>query len=229
MNAFIWIMIWFTSTKKGFSLQLSLILVDTCLFSVFTSWRHSQVLPSTLHQILANERWSYLYISFQFFFLFFLFEFYCPWRLFHSFWAESIARCGENRRSSRKTTTSRTWLISHVTQARLKPTSVRWQAIQSAKDYRPSPLGHRGPPFQKLNTCIFDTVWHDVVHVIHKCMIMTFFMQECDKWYNVNEQMKQGERMHCRCFHGTQSIYVCACSRQNYQTFFGQALSVSGI
>ena len=55
--------------------------------------------------------------------------------LFHSFWAEPIIRLGENGRSLRKTTwppASRTWLDSLVTQARLKPTAVRWQAILRA-------------------------------------------------------------------------------------------------
>ena len=57
---------------------------------------------------------------------------YSPSRLFHSFWAESIVRWGENGRSLRKTTwppASRTWLVSHKTQASLEPTEVRWWAI----------------------------------------------------------------------------------------------------
>ena len=52
------------------------------------------------------------------------FWFYGPSRLFHSFWAESIVRWGENRRSPRQTTWppgSRTWLVSHVTRAELEP------------------------------------------------------------------------------------------------------------
>ena len=45
-------------------------------------------------------------------------------KFFHSFWAESIVRWGENRRSPRKTIwppTSRTWLVSHMTRARSNP------------------------------------------------------------------------------------------------------------
>ena len=54
----------------------------------------------------------------------FLFGFNNPSRLFHSFWAEPIARWGENGRSPIETTwppASRTWLVSHVTRARLDP------------------------------------------------------------------------------------------------------------
>ena len=50
---------------------------------------------------------------------FFLFGYYGPSRLFHSFWAESLVRYGENGRSPKNTwpSASRTWLISHVTVA----------------------------------------------------------------------------------------------------------------
>ena len=51
---------------------------------------------------------------------------YGPSKLFHSFWAGSIVRLGENGRSPRKTTwplASRTWLVSHMTRARLEQ---RW-------------------------------------------------------------------------------------------------------
>ena len=44
-------------------------------------------------------------------------RFYGPSNLFHSFWAESIIRWGENGRSPRKTTwppASRTWLVSRL-------------------------------------------------------------------------------------------------------------------
>ena len=61
--------------------------------------------------------------------IFFFFGFYGPSRLFHSFWAESVVRWGENVRSPRKTTwppASRTLLVSHVTRARLEPTAMRW-------------------------------------------------------------------------------------------------------
>ena len=63
-------------------------------------------------------------------FLFFLFGFSI--KIIFSFWAESIVKWGENGRSLRKTTwppASRTWLVSHVTPARLEPRVVRWQAI----------------------------------------------------------------------------------------------------
>ena len=67
---------------------------------------------------------------------FFKFGFYGPSRLFHSFWAESIIRWGENGRSPRKTIASRTWLVPLVTQAGLEPTAVRWRVIWSDKDHR---------------------------------------------------------------------------------------------
>ena len=60
------------------------------------------------------------------------FGFYGPLRLFHSFWAESILRWGKNERSPRKTTwppASRTWLVSHVTRARL-----RWVLVWAGKN-----------------------------------------------------------------------------------------------
>ena len=67
-----------------------------------------------------------------------LFGFYGPSRLFHSFWAQSIVRWGENGRSPRKTTwppASRTWLVQHVTWARLEPTAVRWRAMISGLNH----------------------------------------------------------------------------------------------
>ena len=69
-----------------------------------------------------------------------LFGFNGPSRRFPSFRAESIERWGENWRSLRKTTwppTSRTWLVSDVTRAKLDSTAVRWPAILSAKDKQP--------------------------------------------------------------------------------------------
>ena len=60
------------------------------------------------------------------------FGFYGQSRLFQSFWAESIVMWGEQGKSPRKTTwppASRTWLVSHVTWARLKPTEMRWWAF----------------------------------------------------------------------------------------------------
>ena len=51
---------------------------------------------------------------------------------YYTHFESSIVMWGENRRSPRKTTwppASRTWLVSHVTQARLGSTAVRWQAI----------------------------------------------------------------------------------------------------
>ena len=59
-----------------------------------------------------------------------LFRFYGPSRLFHSFWAESIIRWGENGRFPPKKHTRppvrRTWLVSHVTRARLEPIERFW-------------------------------------------------------------------------------------------------------
>ena len=60
------------------------------------------------------------------------FGFYSPSKLFHSLWAESIIKRGENGRSPRQNTwkpTSRTWFVSHITRARHEPTAVRWWAI----------------------------------------------------------------------------------------------------
>ena len=83
-------------------------------------------------RVCKNLAFLHVVLIDTFFFFRFWFRFNGPSRLFHSFWAESIARWCENGRSPRKTTwppTSRTWLVSQVTQARLKPTAVRWQAI----------------------------------------------------------------------------------------------------
>ena len=69
--------------------------------------------------------------------VFIIIWFYGLSRLFHSFWVESIVRWGENGISPRKNTwppASRTWIVSHVTRARLEPTAVRWRAIKSVKD-----------------------------------------------------------------------------------------------
>ena len=64
------------------------------------------------YMYMYMSKFSLLYID-RFFL--FLFGFYGPSKLFHSFWAESIIRWGENGRSQRKTTwppASRTWLVS---------------------------------------------------------------------------------------------------------------------
>ena len=65
------------------------------------------------------------------FWIFFLYGFYSPSKLFHSFWAESIVRWGENGRSPRKTTDhpQAELALSHMTRARLEPTAMRWPAI----------------------------------------------------------------------------------------------------
>ena len=44
------------------------------------------------------------------------------------------AKMGDPREKTSLPPTSRTWLVSHVTLAKLKPTEVRWRAISSAKD-----------------------------------------------------------------------------------------------
>ena len=85
---------------------------------------HVTCLPRVLLASVACVGW---------FDFFFVCVFDGPSRLFHSLWAESIQRWGENGSSPRKTTgppTSRTWLVSHVTGARLEPTAVRWRALK---------------------------------------------------------------------------------------------------
>ena len=56
------------------------------------------------------------------------FGFHGPSRLFHSSWAEPVDRWGGNETSLRKkkiwSPASRTWLVTHVTRARLEPQ--RW-------------------------------------------------------------------------------------------------------
>ena len=61
------------------------------------------------------------------------------------FWAESVLRWGQNGGSPRKTTsppTSRTWLVSHVTQARLEPTTHSGKITSDLGRYRLASLTH---------------------------------------------------------------------------------------
>ena len=83
------------------------------------SWCGSFIVSHFLHFLLVPEFGCDLWLrySLEIFSLFFIFcfGFYSPSRLFHSFWAKSIIRWGENGRSLRKTTwppASRTWLVS---------------------------------------------------------------------------------------------------------------------
>ena len=66
--------------------------------------------------------------------IFFLFGFYGPSRLFHSFWSESIVRWGENGKSPRKIHLAThkqnlACLTCDLSYGRLEPTAVRWRAI----------------------------------------------------------------------------------------------------
>ena len=106
--------------------------------SLWTAWRILLYNLYILYKFCWNEKkislmplWNLSHVrKLVCFLLLFFGRFYGPSRLFHSFWAESIIRWGENRISPRKTiwpSTSRTWLVSPVTQARLEPTAVRWR------------------------------------------------------------------------------------------------------
>ena len=82
-----------------------------------------------LHGCTGRSQFS-LYIIFLlqvWHFFIFWFGIYSLVRLFHSFWAKLIVKWGENGRSLRKNTwppASRTWLVPHVTRARLEPTAL---------------------------------------------------------------------------------------------------------
>ena len=63
----------------------------------------SKIMNSNLFQVLRIFYFILFYLLI-FFFFFFWFGFYGPSRLFHSFWAGSIQRWGENGTPPRKTT-----------------------------------------------------------------------------------------------------------------------------
>ena len=70
--------------------------------------------------VIRQLKWvNFLHLAFSmlvmFFIVFIFFTFYGPSTLFHSFWAKSIVRWGENETSPKKNTlpsASRTWLVS---------------------------------------------------------------------------------------------------------------------
>ena len=125
-----WIQKWSWDCKRGkmgyknFHLHKNATYVDQCACSKYDAY--DPLLFSWFYEKgLVNKDWIFFHIYIS--------------RLFHSFWfwAESIVRWGENRRSPRKTTwppATRTWLVSYVTRAKLEPIAVRWQVIESAKD-----------------------------------------------------------------------------------------------
>ena len=71
-----------------------------------------------------NARLFYFYL---FIYLFIYYWFNRPSRLFHSFWTESD-RKWEIPEKNHLTPASRTWLVSHMTRAKLEPTAVRWSS-----------------------------------------------------------------------------------------------------
>ena len=95
------------------------LMVQWLLSFIFCSEKHFSFIGK------ARFRWATLSCDSSYFSSF-QFRLYCPSRLFHSFWEDGA----KNRRSLEKTPdppTSRTWLVSNVTWARLEPTAVRWR------------------------------------------------------------------------------------------------------
>ena len=121
--------IWTPSETTTETVRGSLSLKNARFGSFFlpTTQRHASTnckvfLYNLIHVPAATLQ--YLFSPFLFWF-----GFYGLSRLFHSFWAEPIARSGENGRKTSWPLASRTWLVSHVTRARLEPTALRWRVI----------------------------------------------------------------------------------------------------
>ena len=109
-----------------------------CKFKHHATARKFHHFQFEVFSALENLEWARLHVLRHLDFCFnkklLSFGFNSPSRLFHSFWAKSIVRWGENGKIPREKPPQAELGSSHVTRAGLEPTAVRWRAIQSAKD-----------------------------------------------------------------------------------------------